>query len=65
MLIKWGTDIADKEGIPAYLEASADGYGLYKKHGFEDVDSWDWDLEPWGKSGSLRVVWMTRPAKQP
>lgn len=65
MLVQWGTDIADKEGIPAYLESSAEGYSLYNKHGFKDIESWDFDLEPWGKSGSSRIVWMLRPPKQP
>ncbi|PWY68982.1 hypothetical protein BO94DRAFT_590564 [Aspergillus sclerotioniger CBS 115572] len=32
----------------AYTEASKDGYGLYVKYGFEEVDRVTVDLEPWG-----------------
>lgn len=60
MLVKWGTDIADRQGITAHLDASPDGYGLYKKHGFEDNLSWDFDMEPWGERGTARTVWMIR-----
>lgn len=38
-LVQWGTDWAQKEGVPAILEASPDGQGLYEKFGFE-IEEW-------------------------
>ncbi|KAF2963320.1 hypothetical protein GQX73_g10259 [Xylaria multiplex] len=32
-------DLADREGLPAYLEATSAGAPLYRKLGFEDVDT--------------------------
>lgn len=61
-LVTWGAEIADQYGLPCYLEASADGYPLYKKIGFEDVDLLDLDLTKWGRQGIHRWVCMIRPA---
>lgn len=36
MLVKWGCDIADSEGVSAYVDASKDGAPLYAKFGFVD-----------------------------
>lgn len=36
MLLKWGCDMADKDGVSAYLDASKAGAPLYKKFGFVD-----------------------------
>ena len=36
MLVKWGCDLADKNGVGAYLDASKLGAPLYKKFGFVD-----------------------------
>ncbi|KAJ9203786.1 hypothetical protein DTO164E3_2140 [Paecilomyces variotii] len=36
MLVQWGCDIADENGVPAYIDASKAGAPLYKKFGFED-----------------------------
>jgi hypothetical protein len=37
-LVRWGVDLADKEGLPTFLEASPMGYPVYRKHGYEDID---------------------------
>jgi hypothetical protein len=37
MLIKWGCDLADKDGIAAYVDASKEGALLYQRHGFVDL----------------------------
>ncbi|EPS26468.1 hypothetical protein PDE_01405 [Penicillium oxalicum 114-2] len=34
MLVKWGCDLADREGVGAYVDASQAGVPLYKKFGF-------------------------------
>ncbi|GAD95765.1 conserved hypothetical protein [Paecilomyces variotii No. 5] len=36
MLVQWGCDVADKDGVPAYIDASKAGAPLYKRFGFED-----------------------------
>ncbi|KAI9818146.1 MAG: hypothetical protein M1827_000771 [Pycnora praestabilis] len=64
MLIKWGTDKADEAGLPSYLEASPAGLGLYKKHGFEQVDEIITDLEKWGGKGEHRLACMLRQPKR-
>ena len=40
MLVGWGNEVADKLMLPSWVEASAKGYGLYRKNGYvymEDV----------------------------
>ncbi|KAJ5651120.1 acetyltransferase [Penicillium longicatenatum] len=39
MLVKWGCDLADAEGVSAYVDASKDGAPLYAKHGFVDYSN--------------------------
>ncbi|PYI11210.1 hypothetical protein BO78DRAFT_413681 [Aspergillus sclerotiicarbonarius CBS 121057] len=48
VLVQRGVEEADRLGLQAYTEASKDGYGLYVKFGFEEVDRVTVDLEPWG-----------------
>ncbi|OLN86214.1 hypothetical protein CCHL11_04221 [Colletotrichum chlorophyti] len=36
MLVKWGCDLADEDGVGLYLDASKDGAFLYKRVGFVD-----------------------------
>ncbi|KFY15947.1 hypothetical protein V492_01664 [Pseudogymnoascus sp. VKM F-4246] len=36
MLVNWGCDLADKDGVSAYVDASKNGAPLYKKYGFVD-----------------------------
>jgi hypothetical protein len=36
MLVKWGCDLADKDDVAAYVDASKEGAPLYKKYGFVD-----------------------------
>ena len=61
MLVKWGTDVADREGLESHLYASPAGYSLYRKHGFKEALKWDFELEPWGVRGLEQRVWMIRP----
>ena len=65
MLLKWGTDLADQAGLTCYLEASpGPAYELYRKAGFEDVDTVEVDLAPFGEFEEERHAVMTRqPAK--
>lgn len=36
MLIKWGCDFADKDGVAAYVDGTKSGAPLYEKFGFID-----------------------------
>ncbi len=36
MMVKWGCDLADRDGVSAYVDASKEGAPLYKKYGFVD-----------------------------
>ncbi|KUJ12980.1 uncharacterized protein LY89DRAFT_687883 [Mollisia scopiformis] len=49
MLIDWGVEKARKDGVPAYLEASAMGRPIYEKHEFSQIgDLIQLDLRPFG-----------------
>jgi hypothetical protein len=62
MLIKWGLDIADSLGLPAYLESSPVAHRLYEKFGFRDID--ELTLSPQWNNGSAKpsVYFMLREA---
>jgi len=60
-LVKWGCDLADKENLPAYLEATPAGYAVYKKNGFEDIDAITFDFKPFSdRDGSIKITNMIR-----
>ncbi|ORY72128.1 acyl-CoA N-acyltransferase [Pseudomassariella vexata] len=40
MLVKWGLDRADADGLEAYLVASPSGAPIYRRYGFEDIEVW-------------------------
>lgn len=48
LLMHWGIERARDMGLPAYLEASFEGYPLYKKLGFRDIDSMIIKADIWG-----------------
>ena len=56
LLLERVVDLARREGLHVYLQASPSGYPLYRKLGFEDVEHFDVDLgtlaggEPGGES---------------
>lgn len=64
-LVRWGTEIADKHNLPCFLAASTSGIGLYRRHGFEDIEvDIDLDMSDFGGQGIYRFVSMLRPAKK-
>lgn len=63
MLVRWGTQRADEKGLMCYLEGSVEGYRLYRRCGFEDVEALEWEGEEWGGEGVCRFVCMIRPAR--
>ena len=40
-LLRWGLELADQEGLNTWLESAPQGYPLYRRFGFEDVDVFD------------------------
>lgn len=45
LMLKWGCDVADRLGLPAWVEASLDGCQLYKVFGFENVHISEGDIQ--------------------
>jgi GNAT superfamily N-acetyltransferase len=60
LLCKEGLRAAAREGLPAWLEASAQGRTLYQKLGFEDVEDIVVDLGKYGGEGLNTTVCMVR-----
>ena len=65
MLIQWALEQAQGLGLPAYLEASPDGHGLYLKNGFKDIDLLEIDLGQWGAKDlhiTRNMMWHPKEA---
>lgn len=60
-MVRWGVELADRHGLPCYLEASPAGHHLYRKFGFEDVEMLEVDLTPHGGHGKHGLMCMIRP----
>ena len=64
-LVKWGTDLADKERCQCYLESSPAGYPLFQKCDFEDVTEMEIELNQYKKNGygqyRYKHIVMIRP----
>lgn len=68
-LVKWGTDLADKERLQCYLESSPAGYPLFKKCDFEDVTEMEIELNKYHKKRYGQCIYkhvvMIRPPNVP
>ncbi|KAF7139681.1 hypothetical protein CNMCM5793_007332 [Aspergillus hiratsukae] len=63
-LLDWGVRIADEKKARMYLEATPEGYPLYRKYGWRDVEDLVMDLSLYGGEGEARYAVMTRePAR--
>jgi ribosomal protein S18 acetylase RimI-like enzyme len=57
-LLRWGAELADRERLPIWLEATATGYPLYRRFGFEVVDTLDLNVsERWGATRRADEDW--------
>ena len=66
MLLKWGTDQADRAQLPSYLEASEAGKPLYTRWGFEAVKEVIFDLTKYGGEGKdYNTIMIRQPQKTP
>lgn len=72
MLIRWGLELAEREGLECWLIGSPDAHQIYQHHGFSDVAACTTDLGPYLESENGGVpcpqknILMKRdvPAKQ-
>ena len=68
-LVKWGTDLADKERLQCYLESSPAGYPLFKKCDFEDVTEMEIELNRYHRNRYGQHIYkhvvMIRPPNVP
>jgi GNAT superfamily N-acetyltransferase len=59
-LLKPVLDIADAEGITAYVEALPNAKAVYEHYGFKTVDTHEYDLTKAGKGGTEVLTIMVR-----
>ncbi|GAA82880.1 GNAT family acetyltransferase [Aspergillus luchuensis IFO 4308] len=64
-LLKWGIERADARNARVYLEATKDGYPLYWKHGWRDLQVAGLDFTKYGSTGSQEWVAMRRDMRKP
>ena len=68
-LVKWGTDLADKDNLQCYLESSPAGYPLFKRSGFEDVTEMEIELNKYKNHAygqyKYKHIVMIRPHSTP
>ena len=60
--MQWGLDHAKSLGLPAYLEASVNGYPLYLKLGFHEIDVVAVKANKWDGSHDRHYVAMLKSA---
>ena len=62
-LVRWGTDLADKEGLQCYVETPVAGYTLFRQSGFQNITEMSIDLGKYkhGLTGYKHIV-MIRPS---
>jgi hypothetical protein len=62
MLIRWGTEQADKAQLPAFLEATMAGRLLYAREGFEPQHEEVFDLAKYGLQGTdVSTIMIRQP----
>lgn len=64
MQLQEGLERADQLGVPAYLESSPKGKGLYAKYGFEEKGVMAFDARDFGRAENVPHTLMVRPAKK-
>lgn len=59
-LVRWGIELSERTGLPCYLQASEQGRRLYQHHGFEEIDTVDFNFFEYGLDGTEKMTEMTR-----
>lgn len=54
MLMRWGVERADEEGVECYLDATPEGKRLYERFGFTDISTWCFFNETYRHSFMVR-----------
>ena len=62
-LIAAGLSIADRQGLPSYVEGTPIGRGIYERHGFREVDRLELMLKPW-RTENVYNICMIRPTSK-
>ena len=62
LLVQWGLDHGESLGLPVYLEASVNGYPLYLKLGFHDIDVVVIKADKWDGSHDRHYIAMLKIA---
>lgn len=52
--------MSDATGLPCYLQASEQGRRLYCHHGFQDIDTVEFNLSDYGLEGLEKMTEMLR-----
>lgn len=60
MLTRWGCEVAEKNGVPTFVQSSPAGFQTYKKCGFKVAYATDFDLKVFGQEGMCRNWLMVR-----
>ena len=63
MLMEWGNKKQEEMKLPGFIEATVQGYGLYLKHGYREMERWEFDLgnwSQWGGSGMYMNAYLVR-----
>lgn len=61
MLMKWGIEKLEEMNVAGFIVSSHQGYSLYLKHGFKEIERWEADMSRWPPAeGMYKNVFMTR-----
>ena len=61
MLMRWGTDKLEEMKVPGFIVSTNQGYGLYLKHGFQEIGRWEVDMSRWPPGeGMYKNAFLTR-----
>ncbi|KAF4548975.1 Hypothetical protein D9617_24g016890 [Elsinoe fawcettii] len=60
LLVRWGAELADREGLPTRLEATPFGRGLYEKYNFEKLIEVHHDVSRFGGPAKYTHTLMVR-----
>ena len=60
VLLRWRMEQAAERGVGIFLEATMDGYQLYRKRGWKDVYELTMNYDTWGGKGAQTLVLMRK-----
>lgn len=60
MLVRWGIELPERTGLPCILQASEQGRRLYQYHGFEEIDTVEFNLSEYGLDGIEKIIEMVK-----